>query len=62
MKMPKEARELADYLDRPLTCGWEGALRPLKAVSIRKDAIEDLFAYVKNWAFSTPTDLRPCYL
>ena len=55
MKMPKEARELADYLDRPLTCGCgREHYAPLKAVSIRKDAIEDLPAYVKKLGFQHP--------
>ena len=55
MKMPKEARELADYLDRPLTCGCgREHYAPLKAVSIRKDAIEDLPAYVEKLGFQHP--------
>ncbi len=55
MDMPTEPQKLSEYLDRTFTCNCgKQHYAPLKAVSIRKDALEDLPACMRKLGFQHP--------
>nr|WP_325302092.1 sn-glycerol-1-phosphate dehydrogenase [uncultured Dysosmobacter sp.] len=55
MDMPTEARKLSEYLDRTFVCSCgKQHYAPLKAVSIRKDAVEDLPVYMRELGYQHP--------